>query len=147
MSGRGRPDESLRHCPKCNQKKFYVTESRRRSQDPTLRFRRRCSNCNYAETKYEITATQMKEYDLLLRLNNAISQVLSPTTSEARKNCTSCSYWLDGSCSMQFPESGGSFASECSLYEPNQHENLPVMWEGHSKPGHLRGLLSKNARW
>ena len=146
MSGRGRPDESLRHCPKCNQKKFYVTESRRRSQDPTLRFRRRCSNCNYAETKYEITATQMKEYDLLLRLNTAISQVLNPPISESRKSCTSCSYWIDGSCSMQFPESGGSFASECSLYEPNQHQSLPVLRKGHSQSRDLRGVLSQDSR-
>lgn len=138
MSRRGRPEESLRRCPKCNLKQFYVTESRHRSQDPTLRFRRRCSNCNHAETRYEITAKQMKEYDLLLRLNTAISQVLNPPISESRKSCTSCSYWIDGSCSMQFPESGGSFASECSLYEPAQRTQVSVLRRGHAQSSHLR---------
>jgi len=147
MSGRGRPDITARSCPKCGQRKFYVTESRRRRQDPTLRSRRRCSSCNYAETSYEITAKQMREYQLILRLNTAISQVLNPPISESRKSCTSCSYWIDGSCSMQFPESGGSFASECSLYEPAEHPSLSVMRKGHSQSRDLRGLLSKNARW
>jgi len=145
MNRRGRPDTTVRSCPKCGQRKFYVTESRRRKQDPARRFRRRCFNCNFSETTYEITAKQMKEYDLLLRLNTAISQVLNPPISESRKSCTSCSYWLHGSCSMQFPEAGGSFASECSLYEPNQHEDLPLLRQGHTQSGHLRRLLPQNA--
>ena len=91
--------------------------------------RRKCAICAHAETTFEITAKQMEEYSLLLRLNTAISRVLNPTTGES---CTSCSYWLDGSCSMQFPEAGGSFASECSLYEPHQHEDLPFVRQGHS---------------
>lgn len=138
MNKRGRPGESLRNCPKCGQKKFYVTESRKRTTDPALRFRRRCSICNYTETSYEITAKQMKEYDLLLRLNTAISQVLNPPNSESRKSCTSCSYWIDGSCSMQFPEAGGSFARECSLYEPDQHQGVSVMRKRHAQSSHLR---------
>ncbi len=108
--------------------------------------RRKCAICAHAETTFEITAKQMEEYSLLLRLNTAISQVLNPTVCESRQSCTTCSYWLDGSCSMQFPEAGGSFASECSLYEPNQHKDVSVVREGHSQSGHLRRLLPQNAR-
>ena len=146
MRRRATPPLHTRPCPSCGKRTFYVIESRRRKEDSIRRFRRKCASCQLGETTYEITAKQMKEYQLLLRLNTAISQVLNPSTSESRKSCTSCSYWLDGSCSMQFPEAGGSFASECSLYEPNQHEDVSVVRERHSQSGHLRRLLPQNAR-
>ena len=123
-----------------------MTEARRRRLDEAVRMRRKCLICSHTETTFEITAKQMQEYSLLLRLNTAISQVLNPTVRESRQSCTTCSYWLDGSCSMQFPEAGGSFASECSLYEPNQHQDVSVVREGHSQSGHLRRLLPQNAR-
>ena len=31
--------------------------------------------------------------------------------------CVNCSYW-DGRCVFEFPESGASFAEECSLFDP-----------------------------
>ena len=123
-----------------------MTEARRRRLDEAVRMRRKCLICSHAETTFEITAKQMQEYSLLLRLNTAISQVLNPTVRESRQSCTTCSYWLDGSCSMQFPEAGGSFASECSLYEPNQHQDVSVVRKGNPQSGHLRRLLPQNAR-
>jgi hypothetical protein len=146
MKRRSAPPTQTRPCPSCGRRTFYVIESRRRKEDAIRRFRRRCSSCEFGETTYEITGKQMKEYDMLLRLNTAIQQVLNPPTSESRKSCTLCSYWSNGSCSMQFPEAGGLFASECSLYEPNQHEDLPLVREGHTQSGYLRRLLPQNAR-
>lgn len=109
--------------------------------------RRRCVHCDHAETTFEVTAQQMAEYELLLRLKTSISQVLNPDACESSDLCTSCSYWSNGSCSMQFPEAGGSFASECSCYSPPEHEGVSLVRERHEESCDLRGVLSKNARW
>ena len=111
----------MRTCPKCGQSSLKVKESRKVNNLAAYRYRRECSECGHRQTTYEVTSALIEEYKLLQRLNTAISQVLKP---EGRESCTSCTYWSHGSCSMQFPEAGGSFARDCSLFTKNQCEEV-----------------------
>lgn len=38
-----------------------------------------------------------------------------------RSGCHSCRFWLNHGCSFDFPEAGGSFSKDCTLYEPTEH--------------------------
>jgi hypothetical protein len=39
----------------------------------------------------------------------------------SRSGCYSCRFWLKDACSFGFPEAGGTFSKDCTLYEPIQH--------------------------
>ena len=86
----------------------------------------------------------MDEYDTLLRLRTTISQVLNPGGCESSMLCTSCTYWINESCSMQFPDAGGSFARDCSCFAPAEHETMPQLRQGNTQSRHLRGVLQEN---
>ena len=111
----------LRACPKCGQPSLKITEVRQSKGIAAYRYRRKCQHCDYGQTTYEVSSDLIEDYKLLQRLNTAISQVLKP---EGRESCTSCTYWSHGSCSMQFPEAGGSFARDCSLFTQDQHSSM-----------------------
>lgn len=110
-----------RTCPNCGQPSLKVKECRKVNNLAAYRYRRVCSECGHKQTTYEVTSELIEEYKLLQRLNTAISQVLKP---EGRESCTSCTYWSHGSCSMQFPEAGGPFARDCSLFTKDQHKEV-----------------------
>jgi hypothetical protein len=40
-------------------------------------------------------------------------------------HCLRCSFWDEGRCSFEFPEAGGVFAADCSLYLLDDERILP----------------------
>ena len=105
----------MKLCPKCGTKALKMTEMRPRSSGvPANRMRRRCLNCDHAETTYEITAEQMQQFEELLRLDAVVTKYVKGVPSES---CTTCIHWTRHGCSMGVPEAGGNFANDCSLFE------------------------------
>ncbi len=105
-------------CPECRRMTFYVTESR--FTQGVKRRRRRCRACVYAATTYEISASDFK----LLKKAKVVEQVFcKPDKSKSRPKlgpptavCDACMHWAGQSCDFGFPDAGGRFAEECSVY-------------------------------
>jgi transcriptional regulator NrdR family protein len=106
-------------CPSCGKHLFRVIESR--NVNGIKRRRRACKNasCGHRETTYEIDASDYQ----LLKKARAIEKILLGAETSAHKEqvfCSSCDNWVAGKCEFSFPEAGGRFAEECSLYRPRK---------------------------
>jgi hypothetical protein len=103
-------------CPKCGEHLFRVAESR--NVNGIKRRRRICGDkdCNHRETTYEISSA---DYQFLNKAR-AVERIFSGAKnakSSSQVTCDSCVQWKNGGCDFDFPEAGGRFAEECSLYD------------------------------
>lgn len=63
---------------------------------------------------YEVTAETLDKYKVLKEKFDRLKQMMfSDDTVFA---CHNCHQWVNDACSLDIPEAGGSFASECSYY-------------------------------
>jgi hypothetical protein len=126
----------LSRCNECRNFSNRVIESRTTSTH--RRRRMRCDGCNTRSTVYELPEAyfnrlkrdQLAYNQLLACLNNldlirnrhgiALEvPVPEQPTPSLRLSCDNCAH-MDMSrhkCSLEFPEAGGFFASDCSAYE------------------------------
>lgn len=109
--------EKSAKCPKCGQHLFRVIETRNVSG--IKRRRRRCgdSACDHRETTYEISSS---DYQFLKKARQVEKIFSSGGKIASQKQLTcqdSCSNWANGSCTFDFPEAGGRFAEECTLFD------------------------------
>lgn len=102
--------EKASPCPRCNHRTFRVVDSR--FSQGIKRRRRVCSSCAHKATTYEISSA---DFELLKKARQVQSIFFNPKRKQ-QKNCESCQEWKSEGCSYGFPEAGGAFAQECSLY-------------------------------
>jgi hypothetical protein len=110
---------TVNNCPHCGIRAVRILESRK--EGGFIRRRKKCSACDERFTTFELTQSQLDELRYLSgvakKLFKFIEEHESKTFSAASKNCDYCIHMSAlGECSMGFPEAGGSFADECSLY-------------------------------
>lgn len=107
-------------CLGCNtDATFYVIESRK--LDFYIRRRKKCNTCGKRMTTYEIPSEhfdQLKEAQEVLSSLKKILETKGVTAVAGRTpTCEVCIHMNNyGKCTMDFPEAGGQFAAECSLY-------------------------------
>ncbi len=104
-------------CPKCSEKTFHVIESRPsggnnhgNSKTFLRRRRKRCNQCGYKATTYEITADEYEEY---LSNKKIITKIKNSLSLKSKKSCYQCTHYYGNSCRLDIPELD---AEECSYF-------------------------------
>lgn len=82
------------------------------------RVRRMCSNCGHRHTVYEVGKEVLDELERDAALLKQMRILLDVQDRVVSIQCNSCTYWSNDGCTMDFPEAGGEFAGECSVYTP-----------------------------
>jgi len=106
-------------CPYCKEKALQVIESKKARH--SRRRRKHCNACGKRQTTHEVSEDFYKDAIKNLETLNRLRAALlnhGPVTNQPM--CDECVYWLDGGCQFDFPEAGGTFARECSMFENNQ---------------------------
>jgi len=105
----------LQLCPYCKVCALRVIESRKTKY--SRRRRKHCDNCGKRQTTHEVSEAFYKDaISNLSILSNVRSLLLKEVTVTKRVTCSECNHWDDG-CAFDFPEAGGAFASECSMFK------------------------------
>lgn len=105
---------SGRTCPECHATRINVIESHLTFNNQAKRIRRRCIACKHSWTTYEVTQETLDKYKVLQQKIDFLRMHLF---SEGNVfDCHNCTQWENDHCSLDIPEAGGSFASECSYY-------------------------------
>jgi len=105
----------LSECPKCKTKTCETIESRKESLGQ--RRRKECTTCGHRQTTYEVSEEFFREARELKSNFAKIRSLLEvSSTSIISNTCDHCVHMVDAECSFDFPDAGGSFASECSLF-------------------------------
>ena len=103
------------NCSQCGASAVRVLE--RRPNRHAIRRRKQCTECGFRETTYEISQEQFKELQVVAKVRQAL---LGTGRVEAAEpvgvQCSSCRHWAGVKCDFGFPEAGGAFAGECSMY-------------------------------
>ena len=74
----------------------------------------RCIACKHSWTTYEVTQETLDKYKVL---QQKLDFLRTHLFSEGNVfDCHNCTQWENDHCSLDIPEAGGSFASECSYY-------------------------------
>lgn len=98
---------------------FFIIEARANSN--YKRRRRCCEKCDYRATTYEVSK---EDFDLIRDIIRKREdkkrrdkfKALAVKQANA-KICCNCKHWTNFRCGFEFPDAGGIFAEECSLYE------------------------------
>ncbi|NBX50358.1 hypothetical protein EBT25_10540 [bacterium] len=115
---------ALTRCPSCDQKAVKVIESRETRGDSIRRRRRECGECGYRDTTYEVTEAffnlAKENKNALIRVRKVVlgSDGTAPKeiVNTSDTTCEQCCYMGSYGCAFDFPEAGGSFAEECSMF-------------------------------
>lgn len=110
---------TVRHraeCVSCKQNGLTVIESRKSGK--TIRRRKQCMYCKYRETTYELTQADYLHLTNIETLYKNIKKLIDGKT-KPEKTCDQCAHMTRSGCAFDFPEAGGAFAEECSMYENN----------------------------
>jgi DNA-directed RNA polymerase subunit M/transcription elongation factor TFIIS len=102
-------------CPKCSELSVFIIDSRKTKDG--IRRRKKCESCGYRYTTREILD---KTYQQLVESQRIVTKVQNLFGGkQVMKNshtCEQCSHWSSFGCGMGFPEAGGTFAEECSVF-------------------------------
>lgn len=108
-----------KECPNCLSQSFYVIEGK--SVWNYKRRRRCCEKCGYRATTYEVSKEDFELIREILRKKEEIRKKQREKRAAAKaanqKVCANCVHWKNFECGFEFPDAGGIFAEECSLYE------------------------------
>lgn len=109
----------FQRCPYCKEKASHVIESRKTQH--SRRRRKHCNACGRRETTHEVSEefykNAIKNLETLNRLRAAL---LGNEFVTNQSVCDECVHWIEGECNFDFPEAGGTFANECSMFETQQ---------------------------
>ena len=109
-------------CSNCGELTCVTIESRVQ-KDKTRRRRKECTHCKERFTYYEVSE---EFYKLALRNKRLVETIIkcldlgSCTQSSHAVSvdvCDNCVYMRSGDCDFGFPDAGGTFASECSVFQ------------------------------
>lgn len=112
--------ETGKECPNCLAQQLFVREAR--TVGTYKRRRRVCRKCGHRETTYEISA---EDFELIRHIyrqrDEKRKRRLEKLAAQRKANvkvCHDCKHWgASFTCDFEFPDAGGTFAEECSLYE------------------------------
>jgi hypothetical protein len=116
------PKQVGSECPFCKQQTCITIESRI-NKDNTRRRRKECTECKHRYTAYEVSEEFYKTALVNQRaVDNFIKSLnlnLTPqlTHDFIADTCDDCVYMRSSGCSFDFPDAGGTFAGECSMFE------------------------------
>jgi hypothetical protein len=109
-----------KRCPDCRGA-YSVVESR--DEGPYVRRRWCCDSCRQRATTYEVSRERYQELIKAAETLNLIRSALGgllpagPPASPPALTCqANCKHWGENGCGFDWPEAGGSFATECSTY-------------------------------
>jgi len=105
-------------CPKCNEPKLYVTESRKTKN--AQRRRKKCESCGHCLTTYEITQevyqASKDDVDMLQRLRKLLKEIPSSViVPELEFLCVTCKFNNGNRCDFDIPEYFTDQAFDCNL--------------------------------
>lgn len=112
----------LDFCPKCRQQTCITIESRI-NKDNSRRRRKECSECKHRYTTYEVSEHFYKCSNLNQRRVDTITKCLNLSSSTQSaydlpdSTCDDCVHMCSYGCSFDFPDAGGAFATECSMFQ------------------------------
>jgi len=109
-------------CPVCKEQTAITLESRV-NKDFSRRRRRVCTECNHRYTTYEVDEAFYKTAIANQRVVDKVIKCLNlsgslPNNSEFDiHDCADCVHMRSSGCGFDFPDAGGTFANECSMFE------------------------------
>lgn len=109
-------------CPVCKEQTAITLESRF-NKDFSRRRRRVCTECKHRYTTYEVDEAFYKTALSNQRMVNNVIKCLNlsetlPSNNECDiYDCDDCVHMRSSGCSFDFPDAGGVFANECSMFE------------------------------
>lgn len=111
--------EHLSECPTCRTITCKTIESRK-TKDARRR-RKECITCGTRVTTYEVSS---EFYSEAITNKTLIEKVINlfGVSKVKTKTCGECSYMVSSECSFGFPEAGGDFAEECSMFSSIKEE-------------------------
>jgi len=101
-------------CFSCKKDGLMIIESRK--SGTAIRRRKECVYCGNRETTYELSQKEYFEFKKSHALANKLKALIQ-ASNIADKLCSQCVHMTKSGCVFDFPEAGGSFAAECSMYE------------------------------
>jgi hypothetical protein len=116
------PKQSSYECPFCKQQTAITIESRL-NKELSRRRRIECTECKNRYTTYEVSESFYKQAIVNQRaVDNFIKILNLKLSSESTyerpvDNCDDCIYMRASGCDLEFPEAGGTFAADCSMFE------------------------------
>lgn len=116
------PKQIGSECPKCKQQTCITIESRI-NKDNSRRRRKECTECGHRCTAYEVSEnfykTALANQRAIDNFTKSLNLNLIPllTHESSSDTCDDCVYMRSFGCSFDFPDAGGTFASECSMFE------------------------------
>lgn len=112
-------------CPVCKNQSVVTIESHT-NQDDSRRRRKHCIECNRRHTTYEVSedfyktaVSNKKTIDKITKCLN-LNGILSTTDEPDTHFCDDCVYMHSYGCDFEFPDAGGTFANECSMFKLNK---------------------------
>lgn len=109
-------------CPVCKQRTAITLESRS-NKDNSRRRRKECSECKHRFTTHEVSEefyktalTNKKALDTIMKCLNLNESSLINGESDGY-DCGDCVHMRSFGCGFEFPDAGGNFANECSMFE------------------------------
>lgn len=114
----------LTSCPACKAAGIKIIESRETKTDSIRRRRRACVKCGHKDTTYEVTEsffkTAKENKRLLAKIRDFLVCPEAPGPKEnvnaVEATCEQCGHMSSYGCAFDFPEAGGDFAQECSMF-------------------------------
>ncbi len=130
------PTRDITRCPKCDTPAFCVVETR--SNRAYIRRRKRCRECEYRATSYEISQERYRQLEedsktlhrLLDHLQELVTGKGEPTGKVTVSNkvtipCDQCDHANGDRCSFYYPEAFTPEAYDCSMFiEEYKNANL-----------------------
>lgn len=115
-----KPHDIARHyvptnCSYCGAREVRTLETRPNRN--ALRRRKHCLRCGKRETTYEISQLRYDQLQAVEKIRAILLGSDSLAAAKAELHCFTCTNWVQGKCSMDFPEAGGAFANDCSCYQ------------------------------
>lgn len=113
----------LKPCPYCKARAVRTLDCRK-SYNASRR-RKVCESCGKRYTTYEVDAeffnSAIKNQQILSTIKSVlINETLDESLAAPKTTCDLCANWEKESCAFDFPEAGGQFASECSMFIQNK---------------------------
>lgn len=112
-------------CPVCKQQSSITAESKP-NKDSARRRRKICTECGYRHTTYEVSeefyrtaVINQRAVDNFIKCLN-LDRRSSVDDESNTHSCDDCVHMRSSGCSFEFPDAGGAFANECSMFELNK---------------------------
>lgn len=102
-------------CPNCGSPKVYVLESRR-SQAGTRR-RKKCSDCGWRATTYEIDGSKYQRLLEMEKVVHALRPLLTDLPPIKESKCDDCKFNDTSKCNHDLPEFQSEESYDCLYWQ------------------------------